>query len=265
MTPAKRAYQRRPREAPTDDGAALAARVKALEDENIALQAENSALKGFAAVAAHELLTPLVIAESYAAIVGDRLDGDEHAESRKDLLALGRTAARSRVLVEMLLQEAHASRQPLVRRRVNLDAVVGELVAVLEPEIAERGIRVELSELPEVLGDEVLLSALFMNLLVNALKYSPRRDGTIAVAAERELGQWRFVIESSGPTIPPDDHGRIFEPYNRGRGERREKGAGLGLAICRRVVERHGGTIGVSATDGGNRFHFTLPAVRRRS
>ena len=73
---------------------------------------------------------------------------------------------------------------------------------------------------------------------------------------------WRLSVQSQGPMIPVQDRNRIFEPYNRGRGERRARGAGLGLTICRQIVERHGGQIGVTATaQGENRFSFTLPAT----
>jgi signal transduction histidine kinase len=236
----------------------LEARVKALEDQNAVLEAEKAALEGYAALAAHELMTPLVIAESYASIVGDRLTGDDHEASRADLKALGRSASRARLLVESLLHDARASSLPLTLRPVDLDALVRQIVAGLEGDIAER--HVDISKLPVVAGDEALLSSVFTNLIVNALKYSPRNAGSIAVTAIREPHDWRFVIRSGGPPIAAEDRSRIFEPYNRGRGERRERGVGLGLAISRRIVERHGGTIGVTADDSGNEFFFTLPA-----
>ena len=100
------------------------------------------------------------------------------------------------------------------------------------------------------------------NLLTNALKFSPRLGGVVTVSSETVDTGWTVFVESEGPPIPVDDRERIFQPYHRGRGERRIRGAGLGLAICRRVVERHGGTIGLAETagDDGNRFFFTLPA-----
>ena len=117
------------------------------------------------------------------------------------------------------------------------------------------------AELPEVHAEETLISAVFTNLLLNALRYGPREHGTILVDAVRETECWRVSVQSEGPTIPASERERIFERYHRGRGERRSRGAGLGLTICRHIVERHGGQIGVTAANGGaNRFYFTLPA-----
>ena len=232
----------------------LAARVEELERENAAIEA-------FAAVAAHELVEPLLIAETYAAMISERLDEEHHAEERRDLAALGRTASRTRLLLEALLQDARAAEQQLARRPVHLDAVVEGCLSVLRPEFEARDARLEVGALPVVRGNEPLLNGLFTNLLINALKYSPRRGAEILIDATREGRIWHLGVESEGPTIPPEDRQRIFDPYQRGRGERRARGTGLGLAICRRIVERHGGHIGVApGVAGGNRFFFTLPA-----
>jgi two-component system, OmpR family, phosphate regulon sensor histidine kinase PhoR len=102
---------------------------------------------------------------------------------------------------------------------------------------------------------------LFSNLLSNALKYGPRTGAEIQISVVRSEAGWTFAVQSPGPPIPEDASERIFEPWQRGPGERRARGAGLGLAIVRHIVERHGGQVGVtSPTDTSNRFFFTLPA-----
>jgi signal transduction histidine kinase len=232
---------------------ALAARVEQLELEKAAVEA-------FAAVAAHELVEPLVMTEAYATMVSDRLDQDEHADSRRDLEALSRGAARMRLLVDTLLNDARSSSRELEREPVDLNRVVSECLSLLAPEVAARGTQIEVEPLPTVEAEETLLSGVFANLLINALKFSPRNATAIGVRAVREPHGWRFEVESEGPTIPVEDRERIFEPFHRGTGERRARGAGLGLATCRRIVERHGGQIGVRPANGsGNVFHFTLP------
>jgi signal transduction histidine kinase len=224
------------------------------------LEHQKEAVERFAAMAAHELLTPVVLMDACAATVCDRLDGDGHAEAREELGMLRRGAAQSRLLAETLLHHAAVQVRPLERRPVALQMVVGDCVAVLAPEIRRHGATVEIGPLPRLAVEERLIGSVFMNLLTNALKYGPRQGGTIAVGAVRVARAWRLSVESEGEPIPAADRGRIFEPYRRGNGERRARGSGLGLAICREIVERHGGELGVVPVEGGNRFQFTLPA-----
>ncbi len=137
--------------------------------------------------------------------------------------------------------------RPLRRRAVDLDALVGECRALIAPELQARDAAARGRRAATVKGDKEVLSAVFVNLLVNAIKYSPRQGASIAVSAKRDGSAWRIAVRSEGPTIPVEDRERIFEPFNRARTERRVRGAGLGLTISRRVVERHGGQIGVTA------------------
>jgi signal transduction histidine kinase len=226
------------------------------------LERQKEEIARFAAVAAHELLTPVVLIDACAATVDDRLDGDErHVESRRDLDVLRRGCMQSRMLVESLLLHAASADRPLRSGRVALQRLVEDCVALLEPEIRARGATVEIGELPVVRGEAPLIGAVMNNLLVNALKYGPREPATIQIGAERDGAVWRVRVESGGEAIPPEDREHIFRPRVRGRGERRARGCGLGLTICREIVERHGGQIGVMpAADGsGNCFAFTLP------
>ncbi len=232
----------------------LTARVEELEREKAALEA-------FAAVAAHELVEPLVMTEAYVAIVTDRLDGTVHEDSRRDLATISRAASRMRLLLEAILHDARSNERSVSPRPVDLGAIVAECAQMLGPEIEQRSVRMHVGAMPTVSGEEPLLSGLIANLMINALKFSPRHEASIALGASLEGPVWKVWIDSDGPTIAPEDRARIFEPYQRGHGERRTRGAGLGLTICRRIVERHGGHIGVVPADGGgNRFYFTLPA-----
>jgi signal transduction histidine kinase len=224
------------------------------------LEQEKAAVEGFAAMAAHELLTPVVMMDACAATIEDRLDGDRDDETRRDLDTMRRGAARSRLLIETLLHHARVQDQPLRRRTVDLGQVVGDCLRLLGPEVRARGAQAVTGPLPTIAADEALLHAVFMNLLVNALKYGPRCGAVIRIDASSNATGWRFGVESEGEPIPADERERIFEPRRRGRDERRTRGYGLGLAICREIVERHGGEIAVQPAErGGNRFVFTLP------
>src|SRR5215207_607052 len=219
-------------------------------------------LERYAAVAAHELLTPVVMIDASAAMVRERLDDGRHAETLHDLDVLQCAATRSRVLAETLLHHARSEARPLERTRVDLAGLLRHCVTLLEPEIRTRAADVRIGVLPEVNGEEPMIAAVFMNLLVNALKYGPRHGATVRVGSRPDPGGWRLYVESEGEPIAPGDRERIFEPYRRARGERRVPGSGLGLTICRQIVERHGGVIRVEpGPDGiGNCFSFTVPA-----
>ena len=224
------------------------------------LERENAGLERFASEAAHELLTPLVMIDAYAATAMERLEDELDPDSRSDLDALRRAAARSRQLVQTLLEHARSRRRPLERRPVAVDVVVREALTLLAPEIRARGAEVEVGELPRVEADATLIAAVFTNLLTNALKFGPRDGAKIRVVARRDTDGWRFLVQSQGRAIAVEDRERIFEPYRRGRDERRTRGTGLGLAICREIVVWHGGRMGVKSTDGRhNAFWFTLP------
>lgn len=215
----------------------------------------------FARAAAHELMAPLVVAQSCARLLEERLDDQGRATGYGELSELMRVLSRMRVLVETLLEDARSSGAPVERRPVSVERLVEDATELLRDEIRAHDARIVASALPVVEADAILLGAVVNNLLLNALRYGPRVGGEVRIRARRERTHWRISITSQGPTIPAGDRARIFEPYFRGSHERRAAGAGLGLAICRSFVERHGGEIGVAPVrTGGNRFHFTIPA-----
>jgi signal transduction histidine kinase len=222
---------------------------------------ERAAIELFAGEAAHELMEPLITAESLARSIEEQLEDRADDATRGDLERLVRAVSRMRLLVETLLLDARSHGGPLERRPVSLEGLVRDSIGLLEREIRARDARILAADLPVVQGDAVMLAAVLNNLLMNALRYGPRKDGEVQIEARRERAHWQISVTSQGPTLTAQDRARIFEPYRRGTHERRVAGAGLGLTICRSFVERHGGVIGVApAGAGGNRFHFTIPA-----
>jgi light-regulated signal transduction histidine kinase (bacteriophytochrome) len=231
----------------------LAARVEELEEER-------ERLHDFAAMAAHELLKPLIMNEAYATLIGERVGHSLDHESRRDLEAIVRISSRMRLLVEALLLDAYDDARPLRRERVDVSDVLSDVVRMLDAEIHAREANVDVDPMPVVEGDPALLSGVFGNLLANALKYGPRRGSDIKVSVARSDAGWTFAVHSPGPPIPEEGSERIFEAWQRGPGEPRARGAGLGLAIVRHIVERHGGEVGVTSNgESRNRFFFTLP------
>jgi signal transduction histidine kinase len=240
--------------------ARLSARVEELERERAAQHGEYRELEAFVAMAAHELLKPLVMMEAYATLIGDRAGFALDLESRRDLSRLVNVSARVRLIVEALLTEARDSDRPLRREQVDLSRVLAQCLETLEPEIRERDARIDVEPMPVIEGNPALLMGVFGNLISNALKYGARQGGDIRVTVDRSDAGWTFAVQSPGPAIPEAERERLFQPWQRGRDERRAKGAGLGLAIVRRIVERHGGEVGVtSPNEATNQFYFTLP------
>jgi signal transduction histidine kinase len=220
---------------------------------------DKEAAEGFAAVAAHELVEPLIMTEALVAMLMERLDGDGNGIGN-EIELIGRTIVRARMTAEVLLHERRAAERSLHTEPVDLAAVVEECVRLLEHRLAMWDARVEVGPLPTVRAEPVLAHGLYFNLLVNALRYGSE-GGTVSVGGEPDGAFWRLWVTNDGPLIAPEDRLRIFAPFERGTGVMRLRGAGLGLLICRRIVERHGGRIGVDAVDGRNRFWFTLPAA----
>jgi two-component system sensor histidine kinase KdpD len=143
---------------------------------------------------------------------------------------------------------------------VHLDDLVRDTLALMDREIRGRNATVTVERLPVVHGEEALIGSVYSNLLVNALKYSPREATVIRIGSGESQGEPELFVESNSPTMPPEERATVFEPFRRGRHERRTHGAGLGLTICRTVVERHGGRMWVGPVrGGGNRFSFTIP------
>jgi signal transduction histidine kinase len=236
--------------------ARLEGEVARLRSRVAQLEREIADVDAFAAVAAHELMEPLVVIEVHAAMVAAAGDPERAAEAAD---GIGRAASRLRRLVEAILHDARAGEEGIVGRPVELGRVLGDVLVLLRPEIEARSASVITGPMPTVTGDEALLGGLLTNLLANALKYGPRTHANIQVAAERDGTGWRVTIEDDGPPIPEDERARIFEPFQRAHRERRSRGTGLGLSICRRIVERHGGHMGLAPEAAGNCFYFTLP------
>jgi signal transduction histidine kinase len=224
----------------------------------VELERRNGELDRFAAAAAHELRAPLIAVEGYAALLAERLKGPLDDFGRHDLEALVRGTTRMRLVIETLLRHARTGAGPPLRDPVDLGQLVRDCIAILQPEIDACGARVIVDPLPVVAGDASLLASVFQNLIGNALNYGPRGGGTVRVWAVHEDNGWRISVDSGGRPIRPADRTRIFSPFRRGRGERRADGIGLGLALCRSIIEQHGGTIGVEPLEAGNRFFFTL-------
>jgi signal transduction histidine kinase len=227
-----------------------------------ALERSNAELSQFAYVASHDLSEPLRMVTSYLQLLRRRYgdgrlgsDADEFIEHAVD------GAVRMRELIDDLLTYSRAGRGGELRP-VDTQALVGSVLDDLEAAVEEADARIEAADLPTVLGDRLQLRQVFQNLIANALKFRRAPGVRVWVEAERAGAAWAFTVADDGIGIPAGHRERVFEMFQRLHGRDDYEGTGIGLAICRKIVEHHGGAIAAhERTGGGTVFRFELPAA----
>ncbi len=225
------------------------------------LERVNGELQQLAFGVAHDLAAPLRTVSAYTRLLQARYRAylDDDAAELAGFVEDG--AAQLRRLSEGLLGYAEAGEAREEPGEVDVGALVERTCRALAAEIAESGARVDVGALPTVWGEERGLGMVVQNLVGNALRYAtPGQRPLVEVAAHREPGAWRFEVVDDGIGIDPAMHERVFGMFARGKDHGQRGGAGIGLAVCRRVVERHGGRIWVRSAPGqGSAFCFTVP------
>jgi light-regulated signal transduction histidine kinase (bacteriophytochrome) len=233
-----------------------------LEARSRDLQRSNSELEQFAYVASHDLQEPLRKVASFCQLLQRRYAGqlDERANQYIDLAADG--AKRMQALITDLLSFSRVGRDGRPFAPVPLAAALGQAMATLSDEIETTGARIEVGALPVVLGEETLLTAVFQNLLSNAVKFREPQPPHIAVSARKDGVSWLVTVADNGIGIAPEFADRIFVIFQRLHGKDKYPGTGIGLAMCRKIIEYHGGRIWLdTSADAGSRFRFTLPVM----
>ncbi|MBA2960972.1 MULTISPECIES: ATP-binding protein [Ramlibacter] len=221
----------------------------------------NQALESFSYSVAHDLRAPLASIDGFAQAMTEALDRDDPWRARGYAARVVANAARMNLLIEGFLALARAGREPLVDSPVDLQRLLSEVLAeVPRPPAA----RIEVQPLPRVLADQATLRQVWHNLLSNAVKYSGRREQPVVrVACERGDGELVFSVQDNGAGFDPAYAGKLFTPFSRLHKADEFEGTGVGLALVRRIVERHGGRIWArSEPDRGATFSFTLPLER---
>ena len=225
----------------------------------------NERLEQFAYAASHDLQEPLRMVSSYLQLLERRYgdDLDEDADEFIDFAVDG--AERMREMIDGLLEYARVETGGNPLEPVELNGVVDDVFTDLQLQIEASDAHIEVGSLPEVNGDEGQLRQVFQNLVTNAIEYSGEKAPRIDVSAERNGSMWRISVRDAGIGIDSDETDRVFEVFQRLHSREESEGTGIGLALCRRIVERHGGEIWVESEPGeGSTFSFTLPRAPAR-
>ena len=234
-----------------------------LDERAMALQRSNAELEQFAAVASHDLQEPLRTIASYAQLLERRRDAPpERVHEYVQFMVDG--VQRMQRLITDLLAYSRVSSDAVAFAPVRVEDTVNLALANLDGAIRASGAQVQRGELPEVVADAAQLVQLFQNLIGNALKFCEAGPPQIRIEAQREGQDWLFSVQDRGIGIDPRHVGRLFAMFQRLNPRERFEGTGMGLAICRRIVTRHGGRIWVESAGPGQgaTFWFTLAPER---
>ena len=225
------------------------------------LARSNEDLSQFTRIASHDLKAPLNTIAQFSQLLLNRYQGRVLDKSAEELLAFViNSAERMTTLTSDLLSYATVSFSPLVPAEpLRASTIVEVALANLQSEIEESGAIVTYNDLPEVKLESTYLVQIFQNLIGNAIKYRAKDAPRIHIAAEKQGNQFLFLVKDNAGGIPREHQERIFEPFKRLHGAE-ISGSGIGLAICKKVIERAGGRIWVESEPGqGSTFFFTLP------
>ncbi|QLD90880.1 PAS domain S-box protein [Natronomonas salina] len=226
------------------------------------LEESNERLEQFAYAASHDLQEPLRMVSSYLQLIERRYADELDADGADFIEYAVDGADRMREMIEALLQYSRVETQGDAFEPADLEAVLSEARENLHLQIEESDADVTVGRLPTVSGDASQLRQVFQNLLDNAIEYSGEAPLQVHVDAERSGEEWVVSVSDEGIGIEPDQHERVFEVFQRLHSRDEHEGTGIGLALCERIVERHGGDIWVDSDPGeGTTFSFTLPAT----
>lgn len=233
-----------------------------LQDHAEQLERSNKELERFAYVASHDLKEPLRMVSSFCELLKERYADklDETADQYIDFAVDG--AQRMHGLIDDLLQLSRAGTDELEGVAVDLNVVVSNVEHNLLAQIAEAGAELRYHNLPTVHGDPTLLVQLFQNLISNAIKFRTDAPPVVEIAAIEGAEGCTVSVKDNGIGVDPAHHERMFEVFKTLHARGKYDGNGIGLSICRKVVERHGGRLWIESSLGsGTEFFFTLPTA----
>ena len=238
----------------------IARLIREIRSYSAELERSNTELQQFAYVASHDLKEPLRMIDGYLKLLDRKYAESLDDKAKRYIRFASSGTTRMQGIIDDLLEYSRVSARARVFEHTDAQAVLSAVLENLSVLIRESGARIERGRLPAVTADPVQLSQVFQNLISNAIKFRrPDRAPVVRISAGEREGEWLFTVEDNGIGIDPKYREKVFEIFQRVHGQE-FPGTGIGLAICKRVVERHGGRIWVASEPGaGSTFYFTIP------
>lgn len=224
------------------------------------LETSNAELEQFAYVASHDLQEPLRMVSSFTQLLErrykDRLDED--ADDYINFIVEG--AKRMKDLIDDLLAFSRLNTESREFESINLGKILDDVLNTLKSSIEENSVKISYESLPTAVGDPSQIRQLFQNLISNAIKFQGDESPKIDISVNELWDKWKIGVSDNGIGIPPEHHKKIFNVFNRLHTREEYPGTGIGLAICKKIIEIHQGKIWVESEEGkGSTFYFTLP------
>ncbi|MHA1863149.1 MAG: sensor histidine kinase [Candidatus Thorarchaeota archaeon] len=236
---------------------------KRVEERTKELTRSNEALEQFAYVISHDLQEPLRMIVSYLQLIEDRYKDHLDADGIEFINYAVDGSKRMREMVIDLLQFSRAGRQSLSEEEVDCNEIVEEVLANLKLSIQESGASVDTGQLPSIMANRGGITLVFQNLISNAIKFRSEKPPKIVIEAVEGGDKWKFSVADNGIGISGEHHNRIFDVFQKLHPRTEYSGTGIGLSVCKRVVEGLGGSICVeSILNEGSTFFFTIPKER---
>ncbi|MDP4192655.1 MAG: ATP-binding protein [Bacteroidota bacterium] len=224
------------------------------------LEISNKNLQEFAYVASHDLQEPLRMISNYTQLLSNRFSKNVDEKAKEYIYFVVSSAKRMQELIKNLLDYSRVTTQGKAFETLDSSEILENVLSRMKLSIEETGTKLIISSLPKIKGDSIQIEQLFQNLLSNSIKFRSNKEPVIQISAEDKDNLWLFSFRDNGIGIEQKFKDRIFVIFQRLHSQQEYPGTGIGLALCKKIVERHGGNIWMESTPGeGTTFYFTIP------